>query len=300
MHTDQFTAVGPPFKGSGVKNTGFSTKPMSAATLAIFNAWRRLFRQPAITEVNFEYGVNAQGLRCGVYGGNPNIDAERDSTMDGVGVHGIGENFGVFGNGTPGTAGIFGEHTRGGVGVIGATMRSGTGVIGASLQNIGNPLETFQSIPDPGDGDGDGVFGISGLGTGVRGTSSRGNGGSFTSVMGDGIFGESKEGAGVVGKSDRGPGVIATSTADRGGVFESGPKVAQINLVPRDQAGNRPQLPKDDRVGDLLLIRNRRQVEVGLDVISEHCSLWLCTSVSHIAGADWREIMLGRTVKGTL
>ena len=267
MHDDQFTAVGPSHHTSGFKRTAFSTSNPS----------------------NFEYGVNVQGERCGVYGESAHPNSIRESTVEGVGVHGFGENFGIVGNGSRGIAGVYGHANRSKAGVLGAAMRGGTGVIGASVENLGNPLETFRSPLDPANGSGIGVLGKSGRGTGVQGISSDGSGGDFSSVAG----------AGVIGRSEEGIGVHAVSNSGRGAVFQSGRNVAQINLVPLQQNKAEPELPKDGEIGDLLLIVNTVTLEP--DVVQEKCSLWLCVpSPGRLsANAFWQEVKLGDAVEGT-
>jgi hypothetical protein len=189
-------------------------------------------------------------------------------------------------------------------------MRNGNGVVGISLASIGNPAVTFETVtPEEADGTGVGVIGASGDGAGVRGISQSGRGGEFRSVSRAGVRGTSSEGnggefrssggEGVSAKSDSGVAVHAVSRGDRGGVFESGRNVAQINLVPLSQTGERrPQLPKDGVVGDLLLIENT--VSVSGNPISSTCSLWLCVSDPMSLVAQWREVQLGSTVAGTI
>src|SRR4051794_23736183 len=125
-HDDQFTAVGPPLSGSGKPFSAFSSK---AAGMA--------------------YGANVQGVRAGVYAESVQAETNRDADVPGVGVYGVGENFGVFGKINPSApgvaapgvevAGVYGQHHRGRSGVIGAAMPSGpdspdngTGVAGLS------------------------------------------------------------------------------------------------------------------------------------------------------------------------
>lgn len=289
MHTDQFTATGLPFQGSGFPNTGFSTTQLPPAIIRLANVFRRLFRREEITEKGskFKYGVNVQGNQCGVYGESVEILSDRESKVEGVGVHGFGENFGVIGTGRRGIAGVFGEHNQGGTGVLGAAIEAGVGVVGASVSNLEDRFKTLHSISDPADGKEDNV--VYGKGIGVFGKSGQGAG----------VCGSSTNGAGVLGKSDQGPGVSAKSNRDRGGVFESGENIAQIHLVPLQQGAGRPQLPEDGMVGDLLLIRNTEQA--GDFLSSDQCSLWLCIpSTVALGGARWREVMLGQTVAGTL
>jgi len=131
------------------------------------------------------YGLNVQGDRCGVYGESVMVGGDRESTNEGVGVHGFGENFGVVGNGNRGIAGVYGQNNRDHIGTIGAAMGGGTGVVGASLQALGNPLATWQEIPSTSTGgSGTGVWGISGKGTGVQGQSESGVGIFGTSTSG--------------------------------------------------------------------------------------------------------------------
>src|SRR5215211_4413722 len=93
-HDDQFTATGPSFAGSGFPRAAFSTNAD-----------------------DMTYGVNVQGSRCGVYGESVRVSAQRESSVDGVGVYGFGESFGVMGNGNRGLAGILGENNRGRMGL---------------------------------------------------------------------------------------------------------------------------------------------------------------------------------------
>ena len=239
-HDDQFTALGPSNTGSGFPRTAFSTHASDMV-----------------------YGVNVAGERCGVYGESAlPVPSDREADVEGVGVFGVGKNFGVFGKATPGIAGVFGQHNRSGIGIIGAAIRGGGGVVGASVASLGNPLSTFAPVPDPADGTGTGVFGTSGAGAGVRGSSRSGEGGQFESGTGVGVSGSGFE--------------------DRGGVFDSGKNVAQIRLVPLNQDTPVAILPKNGKVGDLLLIRNTSQNEDG--ALIDQASLWLCTPGSSVPG----------------
>lgn len=278
MHDDQFTATGPSHFTSGFKKTAFSTHDTS----------------------DFEYGLNVQGERCGVFGESKGVAGTRESTVEGTGVQGSGDNFGVVGNGGQGIAGVFGIGIRSQFGVVGAAMRGGTGVAGASFRNLENPLNTLQQMADPADGAGIGVYGTSGSGAGIRGSSMEGNGGDFSSITGAGVSAESAEGTGVSAISNSGVAVHAISEENRGGVFQSGTNIAQINLVPLMQTTAEPRLSKDGNIGDLLLIRNTYQGAVGFT--SDQCSLWLCVSgITHFGGnAFWQEVKLGGPVQGTL
>ncbi|MGH3901749.1 MAG: hypothetical protein ACRDTA_26535 [Pseudonocardiaceae bacterium] len=185
-HGDQFTTTGPAFTGAGVPRAGFSTKRVADRTQ------------------DFVDGANVQGQRCGLYADSVAARgdvSERFSSHEGVGVHGVGDNFGVFGDGNVGIAGVFGRHNRGGAGVVGAVMRGGTGVIGASMSSLGNEIANFRPLPTTADGEGTGVLGLSGMGAGIQGSSDTGNG----------VVGSIGTGAGVRGSGGNGP----------GGVFES-------------------------------------------------------------------------------
>jgi hypothetical protein len=305
MHDDQFTAIGPFFRTHRKQKTAFSTEAPK----------------------EFEYGVNVRGKRCGVFGesGTTNGDS---SLSEGVGVQGSGSTIGVFGHGGHGIAGVYGHANHSQAGVLGAAMRDGNGVVGISLNSLGNPAATFESVPPTKiDGSGIGVIGASGEGSGVVGISTTGQAGEFTSQSGAGVMASSREGrggefssetrAGVRGTSSDGNGgefrstngegvsaksavgvaVHGVSRGERGGVFESGKNVAQINLVPLMQTTQTPKLPKDGTVGDLLLIQN--VVAISGPVVSDTCSLWLCVP-SRGRIASWREVQLGNPVKGTL
>lgn len=182
-HEDQFTATGPAFTGAGFERAAFSTGREGTDST---------------------YGVNVEGSVCGLFGKCvKEASSSRDADVEGVGVFGKGDIFGVYGQGNTGLVGVIGTQNNihrpnhDGVGVLGAVMRGGTGVIGVSLSSLG-PLIGQKKIPNPADpnadadGEGVGVFGASGSGTGVRGTSRQGVG----------IFGSSLEGDGIVGSSE--------------------------------------------------------------------------------------------------
>jgi hypothetical protein len=310
MHDDQFTAKGPSHHTSGFKRTAFSTESPS----------------------DFLSGVIVQGARCGVVGEGLQAEFEKEgppgsSNYPGVGVEGRGVNFGTVGRGRrEALAGVFGDATQCPIGVLGAVAdprqeeRTGVGILGASVRDMGNPLQTFNPIPERVDGSGIGVLGMSRTGPGVSGSSVEGNGGDFTSLEGVGISGDSRTGSGVRGSSGEGSGgefsssdgagvsaasssgvaAQAISEGNRGGVFQSGLNMAQISLVPLVQAGGVPELPQSGDVGDLLLIRNI--VEFSGIVISDRCSLWLCVPSFGALSvkAFWQEVKLGNPVGGSL
>jgi hypothetical protein len=234
------------------------------------------------------YGSNVQGDRAGIYAESVRAETGRDSEVEGVGVEGAGDNFGVFGwifptPGRPGIAGVFGQHHMGGTGVIGATMRGGTGVVGTSVGSLGNQMGTFEDGLGPADGSGTGVIGSSGSGTGVHGTS--------------------KTAEGVLGESVGGDAVVGRSSSGRGGRFESGRTavgsiVGQISLVPQLMATTdlipttlsiydsriSEMLPGEGSGGDLLVTRT----EDGI------CALWFCVrDAMEGQRAVWRQVPLG-------
>ena len=144
MHDDQFTATGPSHHTSGFPKTAFSTGSPS----------------------DFLHGVNVQGARCGVVG--EGLQAQTDapegsSNLPGVGVEGKGANVGVVGIGRQDAiACVYGHGNRCKIGILGAVMDreegERIGIAGVSVKNLGNPLQTFDSVPEPADGSGTGVL----------------------------------------------------------------------------------------------------------------------------------------------
>ena len=105
-HDDQFTATGPPLSGSGFPRSAFSSR---AAGMV--------------------YGTNVQGDRAGVYGESVRAATTRESDLEGVGVCGVGDNFGVFGRthpcpGRPGIASGTGPGDGSGTGCSGTASAS--------------------------------------------------------------------------------------------------------------------------------------------------------------------------------
>ena len=87
------------------------------------------------------YGANVKGTKCGVYGESAlSVESDREADVDGVGVFGEGETFGVFGTNTRGVTGVFGAHH----GHHDAHHRAGIGAIGAALDVI--PLHETQAV----------------------------------------------------------------------------------------------------------------------------------------------------------
>jgi hypothetical protein len=263
VHEDQFTATGPPLSGSGVPFSAFSTKATGMV-----------------------YGANVAGDRAGVVG-RCGSEAGVDADVEGVGAYGSGNTIGVFGKTVSGgiarIAGVYGQDNQGKTGVLGAVMRGGTAVAGINNSSLGNPLATFDVLPNPGSGTGTGVYGTSGSGTGVLGTSNTGLGVHGTSNSSTAVFGHSQGGIGSHGASDRSTGVFGTSqsgfgvhgnsNSGPGGVFESAAN-AQLRLLPRDLATPEGQVAGAG--GELLAT-----------VAGGECRLWFCTRAGDPTSASW-------------
>jgi hypothetical protein len=265
------------------------------------------------------YGVNVFGDRCGVYGESRTNGSGSPEPFTRSGVCGRGDIYGVVGQGAqagvtgfgvklsndpplvpgvlgasfndgPGVAGLSlsinaSDHLGFGTGMVGAS-NEGAGVVGLSIKTV--ILRDEESgggwvLPDdntPADGDGTGVIGASGSGTGVHGHSNSGRGGHFESTTDTGVYG--------------------LSTHDRGGQFESMALVAQVRLVPVKQKVLTAQLPKNGKVGDMLMIRNTAKNEDGQT--EDRCSLWLCVPTLGQPGfedsSQWQEVVLGNSVTG--
>jgi hypothetical protein len=222
-------------------------------------------------------GPTSIGFRTG--GDNTGIANGVVATGTEIGVHGIGA--GVDGSSAP-TFGVVGESSSG-IGVKGKAVNH-SGVVGESATSRGvHGVGGFIGVHGEAQ-NGTGVFGDSNPGAGVRGRSKTGVGGQF----------ESEEGVGLSG----------SSSEDRGGVFSSGPTVAQIRLVSLQQNTPLPMLPARGKVGDLIVIRNTAEIvdEGGNTINIDKSTLWLCTP-SDPATEDsdqWQSIVLGTVVTGTL
>jgi hypothetical protein len=166
---------------------------------------------------------------------------------------------------------VYGHGDTSKFGVLGIAMADSAkaGVVGASvvntndIMNLNVPSETVELAVG---GDKIGVHGFSGTGSGVEG--------------------HSVEGVGVSARSEANIALKAVSDSNRAGVFQSGPVVAQIKLMPLEQEGSRTELPKDGEVGDLIAIRNtvHPKPEGPIPQLKPECSLWLCVSQEMIAG----------------
>ena len=245
-----FTATGPPFTTFGVPDTGFST---------------------IVEGGGFQYGANVAGDRAGVVGIShpPGVlpgttNSPRESDVQGAGVYGSGNTIGVFGKTVSGgiarVAGVYGQDNGGQTGVLGAVMRGGTAVAGVNVSALGNPLATFDNLPNPGDGSGTGVYGTSGSGTGVHGT------------------------------SDAGFGVHGSSTSGNGGVFES-QEAAQIRLIPSNLASPEGQI--SGKGGELVVTTSSGES-------GQTFGLWFCAREGDVTSTVWELVAGTRPFPGTL
>lgn len=259
---------------------------------------------------NITFGVNVRGKKCGVYGESVRRSRRNPpppvSESDGLGVCGVGDSIGVMGDGGS-IAGVFGQITEGGsnaAGVMGIGQKDGiTGVIGVS---------TDPSRRGRGRNRGIGVIGASdnGSGFGVVGLSIESTDNSPIPIhntseatgIGTGVMGASGSGNGVVGNSESGTGVVGSSKRGRGGVFQSGKNVAQIRLMPQKQKSITPKLPREGKVGDLILLRNPSPFSSFVHRHSnETCSLWLCVPKDASDFSDqWQQVLLGPVITGTV
>lgn len=228
------------------------------------------------------YGANVAGDRAGVVGTchppglapPPPGDTERQSEVQGVGVFGSGNTFGVIGKTVSGgiarIAGVYGEDNQGKIGVLGAVMFGGTAVAGVSVSSLGNPLETFANLPNPSDGSGIGVYGTSGSNTGV--------------------FGSSDSGFGAHGKSTSNTGIVGESDTGIGGVFES-QQAAPIRLIPKNLESPEGQI--NGNGGELLVTTTAGQS-------GESFALWFCARGGDAASTVWEFVVGTRPYPGTL
>lgn len=91
-------------------------------------------------------------------------------------------------------------------------------------------------------------------------------------------------------------------TINYNGDYPGGVRInnVSLNLKVLDQTGGTPVLPKDGSPGDILMIVNTATLD-NIPVGSS-TTLWLCVpgGVSSFAvGAEWQQIQLGNTVRGT-
>ena len=240
-----------------------------------------------------EYGINVAGDRAGVVG-TCGSEAGHDSDVEGVGVHGSGNTIGVFGKTVSGgiarVAGVYGQDNQGKTGVLGAVMRGGTAVAGVNVSSLGNPLATFNNLPNPGDGNGTGVYGTSGSGIGVHGTSNTGWGVHGISTSNTAVFASSDSGFGAHGKSTSNTGIVGESDTGIGGVFES-QQAAPIRLIPKNLESPEGQI--NGNGGELLVTTTAGES-------GESFALWFCARGGDAASTVWELVVGTRPYPGTL
>ena len=242
-----------------------------------------------------DIGVGVIGTQCGVHGECVGFSRGTREAPRGTGIHGrgplIGVNgeaqisdarlgpqdaTGVLGQGykqSPGTIGICYKtdtpHILGdAAGVIGAsngdsTRRgiAGAGVVGMSFKNLG--LADIPVLPNPNDlpdGDGTGVWGVSGSGTGVHGESQTGRGGVLQSEQSAQLR------------------LIPSRTTPVG--------TERAPISPRELSGqSRPRLPRDGQAGDLMAIVDNQ----------DQATLWFCvrSKIEPDGSAHWAQVLLG-------
>jgi hypothetical protein len=159
MHDDQFTAVGPPFAGSGFPESAFSTLSSD--------------------DTGFQFGLRANARRCGVMG------QTSGGGVAGLYGHGRFSQFGVLGTAFSGRTGVVGVSVTNtndlmnlnvppaNVSLDSLGAGSGTGVFGKSGSGLG-----IHGMSDSSTG----ALGASGSGFGVHGLSRSGPGGVFESA----------------------------------------------------------------------------------------------------------------------
>ena len=240
-----------------------------------------------------EYGINTTGDRAGVVG-TCGSQAGHDSDVEGVGVYGSGDTIGVFGKTVSGgiarVAGVYGQDNQGKTAVLGAVMRGGTAVAGVNVSSLGNPLETFNNLPNPGDGTGTGVYGTSGSGIGVHGSSDAGWGVHGISTSNTAVFASSDSGFGAHGKSTSNTGITGESDTGNGGVFAS-QQAAPIRLIPRNLESPEGQVSGNG--GELIVTTIAGEP-------GESFALWFCARAGDAASATWELVVGTRPYPGTL
>ena len=303
-HDDQFTAMGPPFAGSGFQQSGFSTIEDGDG---------------------FQFGVRVNAARCGVVGqskGIAGVLGQGRFSQFGVMGTGFGLQIGVVGvsvantndlfnlNVPPGDfrldslgagrgTGVLGK-SNDGFGVHGITVNNdgvrgesqrGLGVHGQSVETTGVFGESNSGFGGHGkSGSNTGVFGESDTGLGVHGHSRSTTGVFGDSESGFGVHGKSGPNPGVVGESATGIGVAGSSTDGPGGTFES-QHGAQIRLIPKNLASPEGQISGTG--GELVVTTNTGQS-------GQTFGLWFCTRGGDAAKAVWQLVAGSRPFPGTL
>jgi hypothetical protein len=178
VHDDQFTAMGPPFSGSGFPESAFSTLSSD--------------------DTGFQFGLRANARRCGVMG------QTGGGGVAGVYGHGRFSKFGVLGT-------AFGQS----IGVVGASVTTTNDLMNLNVPPADVNLDSLGAGSGTGvfgkSGSGFGVHGMSDSSTAVLGTSRTGIGGHGASDSSTGVLGTSESGFGVHGLSESGPGGVFES-----------------------------------------------------------------------------------------
>jgi hypothetical protein len=273
------------------------------------------------------FGVGVNGNRCGVHGeGMARPLGPRVVSVSGVGVHGRGDDYGVYG--IAGTIksddapelGSFPPHP---IGVIGVSDPVSTapavlginGVLkGAMTANPTLHTDITNTIASASVGvvgvsaAGGGVVGVAGL-TRASGHEALNHASSNLSSNGLNGFNSGVTGVGV----GPGAGLYAVASGGRGGIFQSLPSpalrgqfAAQVQLVPlhvpvsAEKATTPvktplPSLPTLGQLGDLISVVTTAPGTASVP------SLWFCVQSGKGPAdpAHWAEILFGRAIIGS-
>jgi hypothetical protein len=266
------------------------------------------------------FGVGVTGSRCGVHGEGMTTPLGATASVSGVGVHGRGDFYGVYGiagtikrdeapdlSSTP-------PHPIGVIGVSESTpaVLGDNGVLKSDLKgNLGNDMiltiaETSAGVVGVSK-DGAGVIGVAGLAT-ASGHEAFGHASSNISNNGLNHF---NSGVTAVGAGP-GSGLYAVASGGRAAIFESLPSAAlrgqvtaQVHLKPLQVGLSGTEisvvktllvsLPRLGQMGDLISV-----VLAGIPGVTQAPSLWFCVqSGTADSPAHWAEILFGRGVVGS-
>jgi hypothetical protein len=262
------------------------------------------------------FGVGVTGSRCGVHGEGMTTPLGATASVTGVGVHGRGDFYGVYG-----IAGAikhdeapeFGSFPPHPIGVIGVSDPESTapavlgdnGVLKSDM--TGTVSSDMDTIAAAGVGvvgvskERAGVIGVAGLAT-ASGHEALSHASSNVSSNGLDKF---NSGVTAVGAGP-GPGLYAVAFGGRGGIFESRPSsalrgqvAAQVQLVPLPVLPGSEipspvktpvaSLPRFGQAGDL----------ISVVITGNSASLWFCVqNGTPSTPAHWVEILFGRAVVG--
>lgn len=265
------------------------------------------------------FGVGVNGNHVGVHGeGMANPLGTRAVSVSGIGAHGRGDSYGVYGvagtiaaDNAPDIAsepstpvGIFGVSDAGAAsapavlgdnGVLSADMSANPNLNNDMMFTIGQASVGVAGVSKTGGG----VVGVAGIATphGHQALDWAINNPASNGVTG------LNSGVTAVGAGP-GPGLYAINVGGRAGIFESRPTpefvAAQVQLVPLTVElvvnSDTPKLPRFGQVGDLISI-----VLPAVPGALSTASLWFCIqsgSLTPAQNAQWAEISFGRTVSG--